>query len=222
MTEEAEKTPEVSPPASGKRLTSEQWREIETHWEYGTKRTVEICQEYGISASAVTQHFESLKRAGTPIIKGSKKHLLAAKTAAAVTTTAATTAAVEVSEFAGKRKKRIEQTKETLYQASLANHIFFNEIQRAIKLGTTTLAQQEKNLKALRHAEAWIKANRENRYVLLDIEREIDELNLPILSFEDLTQEEISTIQNSDDDDGDDLDGLDDIDPDDDIIAEGS
>jgi hypothetical protein len=194
-----EKTTEADPEqekSQPKRLSPEQWREIETHWECGTMRTVEICRHYGITPSAVTQHFDALKKAGTPIIKNSKKgQIQKAAAAAAVAQTAGA-----VSGFETKRKSRIETTKESLYASSVINHMEFHKIQQQIRAGTITPKEAVSDFKALRMAESFITLNRENRYSLLDVENDVAERDLPVLVFEDLTEAEIKAIQESDDD----------------------
>jgi hypothetical protein len=205
MTETTEITPAAPAPepaagedasSPGKRLTQSQWIEIEAHWEYATKSGADICREYGISASALTQHFKRRAAAGFTIKRGSKAHILKKEAETKVAGAAATTTAEKVS-FAAKRPARIEATRETLYNASLANHVEFNKIQRDIGNKTVTPASQLRNIQALRHMELLIKQNIENRLKILDAEASIDEEEIPTLTIRDLTDDEIKNIRNS-------------------------
>lgn len=215
MTEETEKSPAAeepeAQPKAQKRLSPEQWGEIERHWEHETMRVKEICSHYGISPQAIRQHMT----ANPHIKKGSKAHLVKAAVAAPVGA-----AATVPSDFEAKKKERIEQTKEAIYRSSNANAALFGRLQKEIVDGTRTLEGTEKAFKALRVAEGFLKLSRDNRYAVLDIANDINEQDLPVLVFEDLTQDEIRKIQEGDDNDLDSI--LADLpDEDDGVVEEG-
>lgn len=218
MSEETKDTSGGEKDARQKRLTPEDWREIETHWEYDSMRTKEICEKFGITPQAVNQHM----RANPHIKKGSKAHLNRAKSTAIASPPAATVTPVASSEFEAKRKERIEQTKESIYRASTANALMFGKIQKEVLDGTRTVEAAEKAFKALRQAETFLNLSRVNRYEVLDIANEINEQDLPVLVFEDLTQTEITKIQQGDGNEEElDLLDLPESPTDDDVIEEG-
>lgn len=225
MTTEPEKSEgaaETAPAETKRRLTPEEWREIEVHWEYGTLSTKEICEKFGITPSAVTQHFAALKARGIIIVKNSKKAELAKKTAAAVTGAAAGSAAGKaISAFNEKRAERAEQTKEAIYRQSAFNAVIFGRLQKEIADGTRTMASCKAEFQALRLAEAYLKLSRENRYAVLEIEHMVDEDDLPVLAFEELTPDEIKQIQQGDDEDVDLSDLIDGKDSEDGVVEEG-
>lgn len=172
-----------------KRLTPEQWRQIEEHWEYGT-RTKEICAEFGVTPQAVTQHMR-----GLPHIKK------ASKQRPGMTPALPAAPPAPISDFESKRRERIEQTKEHIYRSSSANWALFSRIQKELLEGKRNLESCEKAFKVLRQGETFLQLNRGNRYAVLDIENDINEQNLPTLVLEDLTKEEIRVIQESSEDD---------------------
>lgn len=186
------------------RLTEAQWAEIEAHYEYGTLTTGEILTKYGITHAAISKHIKRAAEKGRIIKKLSKRHLLAVKTAEKVTGVAATATAAEVSTFETKRRKRIEESRETLFLHSRNNQASLMKIQKQIADGAITPAAATEDLKALRHAEALIKTMVENRWRILDIELDVDEKALPKLVLEDLSDQDIQEIQARGAEDGDD------------------
>jgi hypothetical protein len=191
--------------AARRRLTAEEWREIEDHYEYGTLKTGEILEKYKITMPALSKHIRRAAMKGRLIKKGSKRHLLAAKMAAAVATKVED-GAVTVTTFESKRRGRIEQSRETLYLHSRNNQASLMKIQKAIADGAITPANADADIKALQRIEKLIEIMTNNRWRLLDIEKDVDEKALPRLQFQDLNQDELDEMasRESDDDDGDD------------------
>jgi hypothetical protein len=202
---------EDPPTRSGKRLTKQQWLEIEDHVAYNTMSRKELEDHYDISGNSIRSHFKRLMAEGVYIGRGSKRHLLAGKTAAAVAGgVAGSTASAIIGAFASKRKERIEQTKTTLFQQSQIIQTLLNMTLKDIADLTKpdkTAAALSDDIKALQRAENINASMVKTRWILLDIENDIDEATMPKLLFEDLTQAEITALQNaSEEDDGDDLD----------------
>ncbi len=198
-----------------KRLTPDQWREIERHWEYGTMGTKEICAEYSITPQAVAQHM----RNSPTVKKNSKIHLNKAAVNAAGGIVPAPAAAIVQSDFEAKKKERIERTKDHIFRSSEANYIIFSRMQKELIAGTRTVESFEKAFKVLRQGETFLQINADNRYKVLDIDNDINEQDLPVLVFEDLTASEIKQIQQGPDD----LDAVDlpDEPAEDDVVEEG-
>lgn len=220
MTEEVEKEDPARDEADkAKKLTPEDWREIETLWEYGLMRTKEICTKYGITPSAVTQHFAKLKKEGRPIVKGGKRS--EAARLLKITPPPAPAAPKVVSEFEAKKKERIEQAREMIHASARNAVVHGNRVYQQINAGTMTWVAAAPILKALKLANQNNTMSAENLRRSLDMETEVDESSMPVLEFEDLTAEEIEAIKNKGDDD--DLDGLsaDLLEDDDEIIEEG-
>lgn len=228
MTETAEPTPaaeaaKTAETSGANRLTAAQWIEIEAHYERGTMKPMEIVRHYKISGTAMSKHFKKrFEEDGVRIIRDSKKAEAIAEATKAISATTAAATAVSVSSFAIKRKVRIEQVKERLFQMTQAHSKFHSDIVKEIAEGKRTPAACAKDLQALRHSDLLLKGIRENQWALLDIENDIDEEAMPKLIFEDLSAKEIAEIQQgSGDDDDFDLDDLDKgEDDEDDIVVE--
>jgi hypothetical protein len=228
MTEEIEDAPApeempTAEEAGGKRLTLEQWAEIEAHCAYNTMSNKDMVAKYGVSKNAIYKHFLKLMENGKPIERGSKAHLLAAKTAAAigVRITAAAAAPI-VSAFNEKRKDNIEFTKTSLFNQDKSNHAQLMKLQKAFADGTKTPAEAYGDLKSLNLVTRIIHGMRENRWALLDIENDIDETSLPKLIFEDLSDDQIKELQSSDDGgEDDDFDFSDPAEDEDEVVEEG-
>jgi biotin operon repressor len=205
----SEETSEIKKP---KRLTTEQWAEIENHWAYGTKSSKELSEEFGITPAAIRMHFKKLMDEGVPIARNSKRHLLAGKTAAAVTGKVAETAAgTIIGAFASKRRERIEQTKTTIFNQSQINQVTLMNLQKKIAdpasaLAGITPATYAEDFKVIQRIEATLGMMIKNRWTILDVENDIDEATLPILSFEDLTAAEIIKAQMGEEEEDDDID----------------
>lgn len=211
----AEKDEDAEPGA--KRLTPEQWAEIETHWECETMRAIDICKKYSISATSLTKHFRRHK-----ILRGSKKHLI--KKAAEVKIMGAVAASSDplAVAYEQKRKNRITQTRETFMNQSAALTSRWNKIEKEILDGDRTEAQCANDFKAMRHAILAAKTIAETRLEILNADADVDEAKLPTLVFRDLGEDEIQAMSNSDDDDFDlDLPPPHEEPEDDEIIEEG-
>ena len=196
--------PSVAP--KGRRLTPAEWIEIINHREYDTMATNDICAKFGITVQAISSHIKNAIDRGAKATygkKGSKKHLLAVRAApAAVATPAA------VDDFESRRKDRIERSKETLYRQSEALQAIHNQVLKEIieSKGAIKASDRLADLKAIRVSAAIISETADTRYRLLDIDKEIDERAMPILQYEDLSDEEIEAMREKDDEDEDALD----------------
>jgi hypothetical protein len=204
--------PSVPAEPAKKKLTDAEWLEIESHYEYGTMTVSEIMAKWGITNQAISQHIKRALDRGRTIKKGSKRHLLAAKTAAAVTAGVATgvAAAVVAESFESKRKARIERSKERLYNQSEAVQAMAMQIQKEIieSKGAIKPSDREADIKTLYRLEALIEKSAANRWKILDIDATVDESALPTLIFEDLSAAEIIEMQarsGGEDDDEDDM-----------------
>lgn len=230
-------TPEIDPEKAaaeeaatkaGKRLTREQWLEIEDHVAFNTKSGRDICKEYGISSRGFSSHFERRMKDGVFIGRGSKRHLLSGKVAAAVVAgVATTTTSAIIGAFAAKRKERIEQTKTSLFQQSQIIQSLLNMVLKDVADTTkpdATAASMTDHFKALQRAEAINASMVKTRWILLDVENDIDEATMPKLIFEDLTQAEIDAMQSAggeDEDEGLDFDVTEDDAAASEIVEEG-
>jgi hypothetical protein len=187
---------ETDDDGAGKRLPAEKWAEIETHWECATMTAAKIIETYGISLSALKAHFRRHK-----IVKGSKKHILKKTAEVKIMGTIAAAEDPIAVKFEQERRGRIAKTRENNYNLSVAVASRATGILKAIMEGTRKEADCANDLKSLRHFEALIKTNTENRLRILKADNEVDEANLPTLIFRDLTEEEIQARAEADDDD---------------------
>jgi biotin operon repressor len=204
-----------------KRLSTAQWLEIEAHCAYNTMSNRDMATKYGISTNAIWKHFKYLMEKGTPIGRGSKSHLLAAKTAAAIGVSVSAAASAPVaSAFNLARKQNIENAKTSLHSQDIAAQRQLATIQKEIEAKTRLPRECDGDLKALERIVRILGQIRLNRWALLDIENDIDEAALPKLIFEDLNDEEIKLMQSSDAGEEGDFDFEDPAEGDDEIVEE--
>lgn len=185
----------AAPEETSKRLSKEQWAEIARKYERGEKRAKDLAAEYGVSGSAISQHF---KRNGVGQF-GSKKGM-------ATTPTPVNEADALAAAFAEKRKLRIAQTKEHAYIQAQVNQILANKIQKELKDGTRTPAAAASDIKSLRHLQKLLEDNYKLRSQILRIDAETEEEELPELQFHELTPEQIEEIAKADEDEEADID----------------
>ena len=175
-----------------KRLTPAQWAEIQALWEGGTVTLKELSERFDVSEPSLSR---GLKKRGA--VKGSRAGEIGR--AAAKAATAAATA--EAESFAARRRRRIEETKESHYKwAETIGKLMMAELAKAQAAGVafgTTL----KSMQALRLAAAGLKDVREERYALLDVDSEVDQTSLPELTIRELSQAEIDTLRDTEEDD---------------------
>jgi len=95
--------------------------------------------------------------------------------------------------FAETRIQRIEETKSTLYQTNVALAAAFQKMIREHLGGVVKLSVKE-----LRGIQAGIAQNRQERYAILNAEKEIDANELPEIVIRDLTDDEILIMQTAD------------------------
>jgi DNA-binding Lrp family transcriptional regulator len=184
-----------------KRLKPEEWREIEMLWEYGLMKTKAIADRFGITPSAVTGHFQELKKKGVIIAPGAKK----GEAIKALKMAAAPAPPKPPSEFEGKRKERIESAKERRYLQAAFHNQQVMTLQKAIQDGTETWVGAHAKIKAIQRMGKVILDAQTMFETALNISGDIDEASLTILEFRDLTSDEITEIQQGSDDG---LDGL--------------
>lgn len=182
----------------GKRLPSDQWAEIETHWECGTMTAVEILKKYPISETALRTH---LKRHKT--IRNSKRHLIKKDAEVKIMGAVAAAADPMAVAFDQKRKGRITQTRETFMNQSAAVTAGWNKQQKLILEEKATHADSANAFKAMRHEILAAERIMVARLRCLNADADIDEAKLPTLIFRDLSEEEIADMQNADKDEGD-------------------
>lgn len=196
--EEVRPTPTEPISSAGKRLTSAQWAEIETHWECGTMTAAQLMKEYTVSGTALHEHFKRHK-----IKHKSKVHVL--KKEAEVKIMGAAAAAIDprTVDWEAKKRGRISETREHIYSLSRANFGRAFLIAKAIQDGTRKEAECSNDMKMIRHMEAFIEKNLANRLGVLQADSEVDESQMPTLIFRDLTEEEIQRMAAKDTDEDD-------------------
>lgn len=184
--------------SSGRYLTEVEWADIRRRYELGEASAKELAAEYGVTASALSQHFKKHK-----IIKGSRKHEMT-KIATTAVEKRAEAEAEELSKFARLRAERIEQTKEHYY---LGHTFIDNEILRILDkvkkdhatTGSTSpprYGDQMESMKALFQAKRALEIGRKERYAVLDIGIVSEDDKLPSLEIRDVTDDDIGAIQN--------------------------
>lgn len=175
-------------------LTEAQWAEIVVAHEMGELTATMLAAKYDVSVSGISK---GLKKRGA--VYGRLAHEKAAKVAAATTASAV----LEAVDAASDRSKRIEETKRDHYNwSTMLAKLAMSKIAKAER-DKVPLASIVGDLRALRQAEAIVRGARTERYVLLDMEGEVDEKDLPDLTIRDLTDQELDALRaRNDDDDG--------------------
>jgi hypothetical protein len=200
-----------------KRLSPEEWLEIENHCGFNTMSNKNMAIKYGISSQAIYNHFDRLMKDGNPIQRGSR----VIKPAAAPVKEPTPSAAPVVSAFNTARKQNIENAKTSLHNQDIAAQRQLMNIQKEIEAKTRAPRECHADIKAIVHLISGLRLLRENRWALLDVENDIDEASLPKLIFEDLSEAEITLMQQSDAGAEGDFDFEEPDQPDDEIVEEG-
>jgi hypothetical protein len=165
----------------GPKLSPKQWAEIRHSYEMGEMRAAQLAHKYGVSASAVSQHF-------TRYVEKTGKQLIFGRIPTEATEKAAKAAEEEKVTFATKRLERVEKSLEEGYQATSVLYRLNMEILIDIVKTKTPPAMHANDFKALRNAEASLREVLNQRYKLLKIDENVnpDELpQLPILDYND-------------------------------------
>jgi hypothetical protein len=185
-----------------KKLTPDEWSECRSLYELGEARTTELSERFGVSKQAISKHFKD-----NAVIFGSRKKEHDEKVAKA--TSAAV--AAKTASFESTRKQKIEETKTESYAMIRAIQIQSHKLwTEAVRAGAS-IASVQGEMKTLRMAAAIQEQARQGRYAILNVDRDVDEASLPILPIEDLSNEEIRSLQDTGLDDGlDDLPSLED------------
>jgi hypothetical protein len=202
MTEEAENEnegPESSPNA--KRLTPDQWEEIERAFRMGEDTITGLGARYGVSAPTISKRFRSKglhhgmdKPDPSATVAGQVAGIAAAQVAAAPKKT-----------FAERRDENIEKTKTTSYEIHNAIQIMIGNMLREIA-GPAKVAPQTKmaDIKALNWLAKTNEIARIGKYALLDIAPDPEAVEMPTIIIDDLSDQEIDDLarRNEDDEDG--------------------
>jgi hypothetical protein len=193
------------------KLNEAQWAEAEALYETGVLNGAQVCEKFGIKVATWKMRLYRAKAAGKPIVKGSKigkvKEELE-KAAVEGNVSAAT-------KFAREKRERIDNFKEKAYVAGNAMDTLAKRILRdfvAPTAGATAPvkpADKHPDIKALRDLGRVMREN--YRWVMNDVLEAGDEVNeedLPQLSFRNLSEEDLETIRRGNEDDEDDLENL--------------
>lgn len=175
---------------NGKRIDSETWTEIERLYEHGEAKGTDLTARYGISSGTLSKRFKSRK-----ITFGSKSPAVAAASAAA----AAALAGPPKRTWNEMRETRIEETKRRTYEIHSAIGTMMTNMLREFAGGTATPQDKLNSIKALGLMAKANEITRIGRYVLLDINPDVVEEDLPGILIEDITQDEIDALQRDED-----------------------
>jgi DNA-binding Lrp family transcriptional regulator len=171
---------------SGKRMSDADFAEARELYELGKAGLADLAETYKISRQALSKRF---KDAGA--VRGSRAHEAAAAVKAAVGSGPSPTAAAAIERFADKRADWIEETRLTgIKQLKLARQLAQKVIQDAIAAGRTVSAVDD-DLKAVQRFNKILCDNLQNTLDILRANEHVDEDDLPTLTLEDLTNEEI-------------------------------
>lgn len=179
MTDEEDISEEKEVSGSGsKRMTDSEFATARELYELGKATIAELSKEFGVSRQALSKRFGDLG-----IVKGSRAHELVS---------ASTTAQKAVLErFAEKRAEMIEETRMAGYQAykqtrMIAQKIAIEQLKKMQPLGDI-----DADLRAAGRLNKIIIDNINATLALLNADEHIDEADLPVLTIEDLTAQDI-------------------------------
>lgn len=169
------------------KVAAKRWAEIEAVYETGDTTLSELSKKYKLGISTIQRHFDI---AG--IKKGSRKAEMKARVAEELTKTSITDATILAA--------RIRETKEEHYKLSshLAKLIWAEVI--AARTSGSPMAVATNNLKALNVAADGLRKVREERWVVLGLDRPdaIDPGELPDLQVSVLGEDEIKEMRERD------------------------
>lgn len=168
------------------RIDQSTWSEIEAHWETGDATLQELEARYGLSRRALQSHFSKRKLA-----KGSQ----AAEIAAVVKEKVFAQSLPDVDETAARAKA----TRETAYQnAVIVEDLVMAQLAAAQRDPAQAL-RAASAIKALSLAAAALERVHEIKWKALGLDKNsVEGDKLSVLVFEDLTEQEIQTMQEHD------------------------
>lgn len=195
MSEENEDENESETESSGlspnaKRLSPEQWDEIERSFRMGEETVSGLSARYGVSTSTVSKRFKARN-----IQHGMDKPDPAKQAVAQATAIAAAALAQPKKTFAERREENIEKTKNTSYEIHNAIQIMIGNMLRDIA-GPAKVSPQTKiaDIKALNLMAKTNELARIGKYVLLDIMPDPDAVEMPTIVIDDIADEEIERL----------------------------
>jgi hypothetical protein len=171
-------------------LTPAQWQEIRTYYERGEKKTPELAELYGITRSAISQHF--------------KKHKVVWASRAISEATSGLTAPPPppaALTFEDKRSSRIEQTREESYNWA---RIIAVESMKAImeaRAAGTPIGTLKEVIRVFRMQTALLAESGTFRLNILEADKHVNEEVLPSIKIEDLSEDDIKLIRSGEEDD---------------------
>ncbi|MBD9511621.1 hypothetical protein IB265_33235 [Ensifer sp. ENS10] len=183
---EVEVKEEAAATAGGKRMSDADFAEARELYELGKAGLGELADQFGVSRQALSSRFKS---AGA--VKSSRAHEVASAAKKAVTGAAGASAAATAERFADKRGEWIEETRITgVRSLKLARQLAQKIIQDALA-GGHAISTVDDDLKAVQRFNKILVDNLESALNLLEADKHVDENDLPTLSIEDLTNEDI-------------------------------
>lgn len=165
------------------RLTQSQWREIDALWESGDITVKQLVERYKKHPDTFVNHFRKYG-----IKKGAK--------AAELARIAAEQAKAKTRQEADIVSERIHKTKEDHYKmAEAISRLTFNEILKAKQEEKEFKAAKE-NIKTLLLAAETLKKCREERWIVLGLDKDVvDEDALPELVMSTMTEEQVRQLR---------------------------
>ena len=174
--------------ASGKgaRMSDADFAEARELYELGKATLTELTDTYGISRQAMSKRF---KDAG--VVRNSRVHEVAEAAAAAAKAATAASVSASIERFADKQSDWIEETRVTGYNSlKQATMIARKIVMDAIKAGRS-ISTVEDDLKSVERFSKILVTNIGASLKLLRADEHVNEDDLPSLTIEDLTDEEI-------------------------------
>lgn len=172
MAKDIEENEETLESSSGNRLTDAEYEAMKTSYERGEAGITELSDKYGVSRQAVHRRF---KRDG--VVKGSKSGVVAAEEI--------------VKSFVDRRSEWIEETRFQGYQALRQTQLIARKIVIDATKAGKPLGAVDDDLRSIGRLNKILCDNVLVSLKVLNADEHIDEGNLPTLTIEDLTDQEV-------------------------------
>lgn len=182
---DTEKAAEASG-TTARRLSDAEFAEARELYELGKSGLGELADAFGISRQALSRRF---KDAG--VVKSSRAHEVAAIAGKAASGAPSASAAAAIERFADKRADWIEETRLEGVQALKQVRLIARKIVVENMKAGGTMAAVDDDLKATQRFNKILVDNIAATLDLLRANEHVDEEDLPSLTIEDLTNEEI-------------------------------
>lgn len=174
---------------TGKRLSDETWEEIRRIYEHdeASGGVTELAARFSVSKQAIHQHFRKHK-----VVRGSKKKKAIEE---------GTKKSIGAEEWARQRAERIAQVRTAQFQSNLVLQAEVMKIVAESRAAGTPIHLRSADVKTLDKAADVLTKTRNALMEVLDAANYVDDVDLPTLLVDDLSQAQIEEARKGADED---------------------